>query len=155
MKRSRSFLLITSILFAVWISYLGYQAVSHGHWKEDITERVLSRPQFLVSQLDVIGAVNSIEDQQIRVTRIVHNLTGKDVELSSDITVHLKDCEGWQGPGEYVLPLVPTNQGYRVAEVPHSPGSRSQTPRIYKLTPEVEAQLKVVPKALTVSGASL
>ena len=148
----RFFLLYTSALFVIWIGCLGYLAVTHGHWKEDITERVLSRPQFLVSQLDVVGTLGSPGDKQIQVSRIINNLTRKDLEPSVELTIrNLKECEGWQGPGEYVLPLVPTDaegKAYRVAELPRSPGFRSQTLRIYKLTPEIEAQLKVVPKAL-------
>jgi hypothetical protein len=151
MKRSRGFLILTSFLFVVWLGYLGFLAVSHGHWKEDLTDRVISRPQFLLSQLDVIGTLDSLDDKQIKVSRIVNNVTGKELATPLKIGVrNLKDCEGWQGPGDYVLALIPPDgagKAYRVAELPRSPGSRSQTPRIYKLTPEVEAQLKVVPKA--------
>src|ERR1700730_2201350 len=98
MNRSRLFLLITSVPFLVWMGYLGFLAVSHGHWKEDLTERVLSRPQFLLSQLDVIGHLDSVDDKQIKVTRIVNNLTGRDLDPSTEIRVrNLKECEGWQG----------------------------------------------------------
>jgi hypothetical protein len=151
MKRSRGFLIFSAILFAVWLGYLGFLAVTHGHWKEDLTDRVISRPQFLLSQLDVIGTLDSLDDKHVAVSRIINNVAGKELETPLEINVrNLKDCEGWQGPGEYVLALVPPDEAgkaYRVAELPRSPGSRNQTPRIYKLTPEVEAQLKVVPKA--------
>jgi hypothetical protein len=152
MNHPRFFLLYTSALFVIWIGCLGYLAVTHGHWKEDLTERVLSRPQFLISQLDIIAKLDSPNDSEIGVGKVVNNRTGKDIDPGQQLTIkNLSECEGWKGPGEYILPLVKADaegKTYRVAEVPRSPGSKTLPPRIYKLTPETSAQLNQIEKSV-------
>jgi hypothetical protein len=157
MNHPRFFLLYTSALFVIWIGCLGYLAVTHGHWKEDLTERVLSRPQFLISQLDIIAKLDSPNDSEITVGKVVHNRTGKDIDPGQQLNIkNLGECEGWKGPGEYILPLVKADaegKTYRVAEVPRSPGSKTLPPgiyelRIYKLTPETSAQLNQIDKSV-------
>jgi hypothetical protein len=157
MNHPRFFLLYTSALFVIWIGCLGYLAVTHAHWKEDLTERVLSRPQFLISQLDIIAKLDSPNDSEITVGKVVHNRTGKDIDPGQQLNIkNLSECEGWKVPGEYILPLVKADaegKTYRVAEVPRSPGSKTLPPgiyelRIYKLTPETSAQLNQVDKSV-------
>ena len=152
MNHPRFFLLYTSALFVIWIGCLGYLAVTHGHWKEDLTERVLSRPQFLISQLDIIAKLDSPDDSEITVGKVVNNRMGKDIDPGQQLTIkNLSKCEGWKGPGEYILPLVKADaegKTYRVPEVPPSPGSKTFPPRIYKLTPETSAQLNQIEKSV-------
>ncbi|MFL5245272.1 MAG: hypothetical protein ACJ8FY_24515, partial [Gemmataceae bacterium] len=105
-----------------------------------------------ISQLDIIAKLDSLNDTEISVGKVVNNRTRKDIEPAQQLTIkNLDECEGWKGPGEYILPLVKVDaegKTYRVAEVPRSPGSKTLPPRIYKLTPETSAQLNHIPKAV-------
>lgn len=138
--------MLIGALFVGWLSWLGYLALT--------TTRpvVLSRPQFLVSQLDVI-AVLSVSagrpNAQVEIAdvfwaaqdadRQLHKLTVKNLPL-------LTPEEGWRGAGRYILPLVHDGAEFRVASIPRSPGfpSHNDRPRIYVSTPEALEQLRTL-----------
>ena len=138
-------------LFLIWICWLVYLAITATR------PIVLSRPQFLVSKLDVIAEVRANDSKPISDVEVreVHwppkqadQLAGKKITV-----VNLSQCDGWNGPGLYILPLEETTDGkqdheYQVARIPLSPGFNPSTskPRIYPKTPETLRQLNSIHK---------
>ena len=135
---------VTVVLFLSWIGWLAYLAFT------TTKPIVLSRPQFLVSDLDVIAEVDGL-DEPVTVKEISWPQTDAPKKLiNTQIKVeNLRDCQdhGWSGPGLYILPLVMEGMTYRAAAIPPSPGlSRGAKPRIYRATPETRAQLRQIRK---------
>ncbi len=63
------------------------------------------------------------------------------------ITVaNFAQCEGWKGPGRYILALVKNNADFEVVSIPRSPGYDGDARRIYPATPETERQLDEIHK---------
>ncbi len=150
MKARALWLIATSVLFLGWLGWLGYLA-----WT---TSRpiVLSRPQLLISTVDVIAEVQEKAGKPSDHATVleVHwppsgpeqKLVGKTIRV-----VNLPESEfKWIGPGQYILPLVKDGNAYRVAEIPPSPGFDSdlhgERPRIYPRTPETIKQLDSIRK---------
>ena len=154
-------LVLASLLFAGWIGWLVYLA------KTKSRPVVLSRPQLLVSDLDVIARVD--DPGKKVVVEEVYAWHGKDAPLAKGDTVEvdkLGECRrlpnddeaaadvppDWKGPGLYILPLrKKLDGGYEVAPIPASPGftlsPRDPEPRrIYPLTDETLAQLRAYKK---------
>ena len=160
MKPATLRLILAAVLFAAWIGWLAYQVFSMKSSLPPGAARpvVLSRPQFLVSSLDVIADVDEIDTDPAEVTvrevswperKEAQDLVGKKIKVS-----RLSECrEDWIGPGEYILPLMPFGEkGYQVVALPRSPGFPSGRPRIYPLTPQTRRQLREIrkPEALPV-----
>jgi hypothetical protein len=143
------------VLFLAWLGYLGYLVAERPRGAA-----VLSRPQFLVSELDVVADVKAGSD----VVRVVKVLSA-DAEAANklegtEITVtNLGQCgppadlkgehPDLKGDGEYLLALHevnPEKKEYAVVPTPPSPGFPRGTPRVYPYTKEVAAQYKQVPK---------
>jgi len=152
MKSGRLPLLLATVLFAGWMGWLAYLVISMKATLPPGATRpvVLSRPQFLVSNLDVIAEVPAYDRDPVEVTvREVHwpkekqNLVGKKINVS-----RLPECrDDWVAPGEYILALMPLGEtGYQVVRVPQSPGFPSGRPRIYPVTPQTRRQLQEVRK---------
>jgi hypothetical protein len=146
MKAASLRLGIATLLFASWLGFLAYLALTASK------PIVLSRPQFLLSQLDVIAQVEESNGTPITVSvRSVHwpqdpqakQLEGKPIHVTN-----LRDClENWQGSGVYILPLVKMGAAeYRVAPQPPSPGFPQGRPRVYPATPETLKQLDSIQK---------
>jgi hypothetical protein len=146
MKLRRLWLAVTVILFVGWLGWLGYVAATASH------PIVLSRPQLMMSTLDVIADVPGAKDRpgNRAIVRQVHwpasqgNLVGKAIEI-----VNLPQAKHWTGPGSYILCLVSDGNGkYQVAAIPSSPGYEGwgQAPRIYPATTETLQQLDSIPK---------
>jgi hypothetical protein len=151
MKRLR--LLLAAVLFAAWICLLVYLVVSMKSSLPPGTTRpvVLSRPQFLVSSLDVIAQVDEIDADPAEVTvrevvwpKEQEDLIGKKIKVS-----RLPECrDDWIGRGEYILPLARFGEnGYQVVPLPRSPGFPSGRPRIYPSTPQTRRQLPEIRKS--------
>jgi hypothetical protein len=147
MKAAVVRLVVALVLFLSWIGWLAFLAVT--------TTRpvVLSRPQLLVSTLDVIAEVNAAGDHPAEevLVKDVHWPAEEKALAGRRITViDLPNGDGWMGPGMYILPLVKEGEGYRLATIPSSPGYdatlRGDRPRIYPVTPETLAQLDEIPK---------
>ncbi len=143
MKSARIWLALTAFAFCAWIAFLVYLVVNTRH------PIVLSRPQFLVSTFDVIARVETPDDLQVQLEE-VRWPPGADRAGQKIKVVNLAQCEGWNGPGSYILPLEPAGKNYRVVPTPRSPGfepSRlGNRPRIYPVTPETLWQLEQIPK---------
>jgi hypothetical protein len=143
MKLARMRLVLAIVLFAGWIGWLAYLVIVT---RDSV---VLSRPQFLVSTLDVVADIDSREGNPPPITvREVHwptesrDLAGKTIPVEN-----LADCKGWTGPGSYIVPLITSGkESYRVAPLPRSPGFEPDQPVIYPATPQTLEQLQGIPK---------
>jgi hypothetical protein len=153
-------LALATALFLAWIAWLAYLALTTTH------PVVLSRPQFLVSTVDVIAEVREKDDEpdpRVKVVRVVwakeagdKDLEGKTIQVAN--LPRIGRDQGWQGPGRYILPLQKGESGkadqFYVAPIPRSPGyprpgknvlaDRPGPPQIYRATPEAEEQLEEI-----------
>jgi hypothetical protein len=152
-------LVLASALFAGWIGYLGYQV-----WYRPVRENgqplVLSRPQILASELDVIATVPDKSGHEVTIVSVLYP---SDSILTPGTTIqvtNIGDCApvpmggdsplppaDWSGPGDYLLPLraLPEKNKYEVVPIPPSPGfylSRidEPPPRLYPDTAQTRAQ---------------
>jgi hypothetical protein len=164
MSAARFRLYLTAGLFLGWLGWLAYLAVTAGTWPVSRKPPViLSGPQFLVSTLDVIAEVKADDGRPAPTVTVVavHWPPGEPEKLKgASLTVtNLERCTGWDGPGEYILPLEPSGKDYQVAPTPPSPGyPGSHFPaspwRIYRRTPETLRQLEMIPKPEAPPGNS-
>lgn len=146
MKRRRLLLVISTALFLGWIGWLAF--LVFGTPRPTV---VLSRPQFLVSELDVVAEVADLH-QPVVIDEVAHPDSERGKAGEKVLVENLSDCEGYQGPGQYILPLIHvlgTGGQYTawVAPTPPSPGYPGGKPRVYPATPETLEQLRQVPKA--------
>jgi hypothetical protein len=121
---------------------------------------VLSRPQLLASELDVIAEVLDEKTGEATVLEVLYPPEDAPVKKDDKIQVtNIADCAppprldgpppkpDWSGPGTYILPLraAPDKKKYEVAAIPPSPGfftSAAVEPpaRIYPATEMARAQ---------------
>jgi hypothetical protein len=121
---------------------------------------VLSRPQFLVSEVDVIAQLDG-EDGPVTVKEVLSAQKETALEEGQTIkVVNLVSPDGkgpvnWTGPGLYILPLrlqpqPQPDHTYQVVPIPPSPGYRGQSDldpvRIYPATAETRAQYRQIQK---------
>ena len=155
---------IFAALFVAWIGYLLYLVLETARptvqfWPPRITKTqpiILSRPQFLVSKLDVIAEVREKDGRpEPEATVIAVHWPPEKQNQLIDKTIKVanlweedrgRSCEGWNGPGRYILALVENGPDYQVARIQPSPGFDTALPRIYPATPETEAQLGTIRK---------
>ena len=140
-------------LFLAWIGWLAYLAIT------TTQPIVLSRPQFLISNLDVIAQIDRGSDGPNREVTIkdIYWQNQEDVRSNQTIIVaNLEACNGWQGPGHYILPLHHSTAGNEVVAPGKSPGfppaspefgQNIARPRIYPVTPETLRQLESIEAA--------
>jgi hypothetical protein len=161
MRASKARLAVAAVLFLAWIGYLVYLVVTTTRpevhlWPPEVTRRppvVLSRPQFLVSDLDLVAEVkdrNGQPDSQVTVKKVQWVRDEKERPAAPEIVVvNLPGAQGWEGPGDYILPLGRDGKVYRVVAIPRSPGfdgPPDHRTRIYPATAETERQLVRIPK---------
>ena len=87
---------------------------------------VLSRPQFMVSEVDMIAQVDQGKDgpdPEVTIEEVrwpaqgFENLNGKKIAIKN-----IKYCDGWEGPRAYILPLRKTDADtFEVVSAPMSP----------------------------------
>jgi hypothetical protein len=150
MTSARVRLIVAAGLFLAWIGWLAYLAAT-------VTRPiVLSRPQFLAANLDVIADLSEADDGPSPKIKVVEVLWPKGLKgkVKETITVanlaEVSREQGWQGPGRYLLPLKRTTDAgkveYQVPAIPHSPGyppakvGPDGAVRIYLDTPETRSQ---------------
>ncbi len=148
-------LLVAALLFAGWLGYLIYLVATTPRTPAG-APLVLSRPQILVSDFDVVGQVEGV-DKPVKVVTVLYPDAEKGLE-GQEITVkNLEQCKplprpeqkaaevpaDYSGPGLYLLPLRKAGDGpdYAVTPTPASPGypphgGRVGPPRIYPLLSE-------------------
>ena len=147
-KRAR--LYVSAGLFLAWLTWLFYLVLT--------TTRpiVLSRPQFLISTLDVVGHVNVVNGKPEPRVGIeeVHWPTGRQISPAITVT-DLDRCVvrtqgGTWHTGSYILPLIEDHGNYRVADIPASPGYNpdfaDSRPRVYEASPQTRRQLDEIHK---------
>lgn len=137
-RRSVALLVVAAGLFAAWIAYLAFLAVTASH------PVVLSRPQFLVADLWVIADVD-VPKGSVTVREVVYAAPPvRDTAPKAGTTIEVKnlgDCKGWTGNGRYILPLVVDGSAYGVPPIPRSPGYGAGATRVYPDRPETRDQL--------------
>jgi hypothetical protein len=143
-------LVVFAVLFVGWLGYLFY-LVQLGK------PVVLSRPQFLVSQYDVIATVEGAD--RVKVKEVLDSPADEAAKLKAQgelKVVNLEGCKVAAPEGEkeavfseelksgtYLLPLRPAADGsYEV--VPASTVARFGPPRIYPDTPQVRAEYRKI-----------
>jgi hypothetical protein len=162
-------LVALALLFMAWLGYLAYLVVKMPHTATG-EPLILSRPQLLVSQLDVIAEVDAAKDvsgpsPEVTIKEILFPKTGAPVKVGDKVhVVGLKECRrpphdaektsdvppDWTGPGRYLLPLQQANADtYRVVPTPPSPGfpptrDRAGPPRIYPATAAARAEYQAI-----------
>ena len=144
-------LLVAALLFAGWVGYLVYLVVT-------TAPLVLSRPQILVSDLDVVAEVKSTSAKDpVKIVTVLYPDSEKGLEGKEITVTNLDQCKplpradqkevevrpDYSGPGQYLLPLRKVGDGpdYEVVPTPASPGYppnglRLGPPRIYPLLSE-------------------
>ncbi len=139
-SRQRLAFLGAIVLFLAWLGWLGYLSITTQN------PVVLSRPQFLVSALDVVIDLDRIPDgpHQVTVKKVLWAMSpeGRKLENTPITITNLDRAAGWTGPGEYLLPLIPDGPAgrYQVPATPRSPGfepdprTEAGKPRIYPAT---------------------
>lgn len=140
-RRSPLLLAVSALLFAGWVGWLGYLALTTSR------PEVLSRPQFLASQLDVIAEVTGTADAASATVTVKEVLwhaqevspPGEGDSIDVVNLPRVLPADGWTGPGAYLLPLTKDPGGFRLAPVLHSPGLTRghDRPRIYHATKSV------------------
>ena len=136
MKPAAWRLVVTAVLFLAWVGYLAYLALMTRN------PVVLSRPQILVSDLDVVAEVPSTAaDADIVVKEVLYPKERPPVEVGQKLHVlNLALCKrlprepqkgepqenvspDFTGPGLYLLPLRQVEgDKYEVVPTPPSPG---------------------------------
>jgi hypothetical protein len=181
MKPAVGRVLLTAALFVGWLGYLGYLVVCGPHTPDGLRGAfegrplALSRPQFLVSMLDVRARVDKVTGEDVRVEEVL--FPSENAPVKAGDTIHVENIDkcrplptllekdqeppaDWTGPGEYILPLQIVERNaerhYEVVPTPPSPGYPPRTPllhnvnvgppRIYPATPEMLAEYKEIAK---------
>ncbi len=152
--RQKRLAILAAGLFLAWIGWLAYLAITAAR------PVVLSRPQFLLSDLDVIAQVEETKtgaNHKATVQEVYWPLQDRPVSIDQTILVtNLEACTGWQGPGRYILALHHGTEGNEVVAPGKSPGfppaspEFGQTvarPRIYPVTAETIRQLESIEAA--------
>lgn len=155
-------LALAALVFAGWIAYLAYLAWTLPRAAGDLP-LVLSRPQILVSDFDVVATVSSKEPGKVTIKQVLYPKS-EEGKVGQEITVvNIAQCQApkrnveaeqppgpdWTGPGDYLLPLREAEDGksYEVVPIPTSPGYQTPgPPRIYPATPQALAQYRQIPK---------
>jgi hypothetical protein len=146
-------LAVAAAVFLGWLGFLIYLATAT---KAPV---IVSHPQLLVSTLDVIGEVSQQADgkpsPEVKVVEVHYPPGNAGPQPGTTLRVanlpELGSGQGWQGPGLYILPLVPSGQDeYAVPRTPPSPGfdagGPAGRPHIYPATPQTRSQLNAIAK---------
>jgi hypothetical protein len=153
-------LILTATLFLAWMAYLGFQVVTRPQTATG-APLVLSRPQILASQMDVVAEVPDQAGEEVTIVKVLYPENTALKEGDAIQVTNIRDCapiraggqkagKDWTGPGQYLLPLRPLagKNRYEVAPIPPSPGfiPNQPRPRIYPATEAALAQYKHIAK---------
>ena len=169
-------LVVTIVLFAGWLGYLGYLVVCRPHTPSGLVgafngrSLALSRPQLLVSTLDVIARVEDDKGENVVVEEVLYPKENAPVKVGDKIRVaNIDKCRpssdpitkeqgplDFTGPDRYLLPLQSTakndDKQFEVTPTPPSPGYPPQRaggvgpPRLYPATREMLAEYARIAK---------
>lgn len=177
MKPIAARLIVTAALFLGWLGYLTYLVVCRPHTPGDLRGAfegrplTLSRPQLLVSTLDVIAEVSGDKGEKVVVKEVLFPKENAPVKTGD--TIHVEGIDrcrpvsdplakeinpppDYTGPGDYLLPLqaVDPNDPHRFEVVPTPPspgfplsqGVNVGQPRIYPASKEMLAEYMEIRK---------
>jgi hypothetical protein len=152
MKPAAGRLILVTLLFVAWLGYLVFLVATRPK-KDDGTPLVVSRPQVLTSEVDVIAEINDPHgDATVAEVLWPENAPLKEGEKIKIEGVADSRQPGrgapadWSGAGFYLVPLRRGPGGWEVAPIPSSPGFDERVQRIYPATPEALAQYRAAPK---------
>lgn len=141
-------LAVATAAFLAWLGWLGYLVFQS---RDPV---ILSRPQFLVANLHVIASLTGAEkpDAKVKVLEVIWTADQADAKLvGSEVAVQKLEAvvraEGWEGPGDYIVPLTKSKTAFALALIPPSPGYPGDVRRIYRATPEAREQLAQMPRS--------
>jgi hypothetical protein len=160
MKPTAARLALVAALFIAWLGYLGFlvrtRAVTAAGWP-----LVVSRPQVLTSQIDVVAAIGDDPKGEVVIEEVLWP-ENAPLRKGDRVTIdRIDECrpmprradeappKDYSGPGRYLVPLRAARPGkYEVAPIPPSPGfhGANEPVRIYPATPESLAQYREVRK---------
>ncbi|MFM7152481.1 MAG: hypothetical protein ACKO23_21850 [Gemmataceae bacterium] len=152
-------LIMLALLLVAWLGYLGYLV-----WTRPVTATgwplVLSRPQIMTSQIDIVAYITdpekSVEVEEVLWPSPAAIKPGDSIpvsELAAARPLARFDADkvpaDFSGPGRYLVPLRESAPGrYEVAPIPISPGfQRNDVRRIYPANRESIAQYRSIRKA--------
>lgn len=176
MKLAVERLILAAVLFLGWLGYLGYLVICRPHAPSGLLGAfegrplTLSRPQFLVSTLDVVAEVSGEKGETVLVKEVLFP-PSSPLKPGTEIRVeNIDQCRSlsdplaktadppldYSGPGLYLLPLQAVDakdlHRYQVVPVPPSPGfatvpgAHSELLRIYPAIAEMLAEYREIEK---------
>ena len=105
MKPAVGRVMLTAALFVGWLGYLGYLVVCRPHTPEGLRGAfegrplALSRPQFLVSMLDVKARVDNIDGNKVVVEEVLFPSANPPVKAGETIRVaNIDKCRPLPSP---------------------------------------------------------
>jgi hypothetical protein len=143
-------LILAATLFLGWIGYLAYLVI---RTRDPI---ILSRPQFYAAKVHVIASLTGDAehpDARVTVKEVLYAADGDKEKLAGkEVTVEalavVSADQGWDGPGDYLLPLEPRKDRYQLVPIPVSPTYAPPRPverlRIYRATADTRAQWRQI-----------
>jgi hypothetical protein len=159
MKPAAWRLVVMAVLFALWIGYLVYLWQATLFFRPSDEPLILSRPQFLVADLVIVGEIEDTSSPAVHVEQVLFPEKDAGVKPGDTIDVtNLKKCHpphagenpppDLTGPGAYLLPLRMTKKrdAYEVVPIPVSPtySDSEGPPRLYPATPQTLAQYREI-----------
>jgi hypothetical protein len=154
-KSKRVRLIVAATLFIGWLGYLGYAALTKNRGP------VISHAQAAVATHPVVAEVEAGPDgAPSGKARVVEALGDKGPSAETEIFVtNLPAAQGFDGPGDYLLLLVPDTRGrfgrddgppaFAVVGQQRSPGNDLYgvgKPLVYRWTDGVRKQFEKLPK---------
>ena len=177
MKLAAGRLILTVALFLGWLGYLSYLVICRPHTPAGLLGAfegrplTLSRPQVLVSTLDVVAEVSGEKGEKVIVKEVLFPKSNAAVKpgdaihvenidrcrpLSDPLAKETNPPPDYSGPGEYLLPLQPLDaegqHRFEVVPTPPSPGfptaqgANLGPPRLYPATPQMRAEYDAIAK---------
>jgi len=147
MKKHPEAVILFALLFAGWMGYLSLQA-----WKYRHPPVIVSRAQLLMSKYDVVADLATADGKPSIDVAIGEVLFADDdggPKAGTTIKIwNIAECDGYGGPGSYLIPLTVFGGQYLVAALPFDPGRSSADikPRIYPASDEVRNQIRELRK---------
>jgi hypothetical protein len=177
MKLTAGRLVLTVVLFFGWLGYLTYLVICRPHTPGGLLGAfegrplTLSRPQFLVSTLDVVAEISGDKGEKVIVQEVLFPKSNPPVKPGEEIHVeNLSRCRplsdplakevnpppDYAGPGLYLLALQALDpkepHRFEVVPTPPSPGFPTPQgvnvgpPRIYPATAEMLTEYREIAK---------
>jgi len=148
MKRQRWLLIAAGGLFALWTSWLAYEAAT------TTNVVIVSRPQILMAPIVVEAEIRALPGAQTEaIVGQVYRGGNQEIQPGKTLPVDLHGARGWQKPGLYILALDRDGDAHGslfVVPIPISPGFRPtpdselSAPPIYPATESTRYQVRAI-----------